>query len=171
MLLIKSIEFVDEITDVDNGNVDIFVTAENGYTYTIPVATPAYFLEEMDQEKTNFISPRTPAIIVKKLTQEIVEESVLAYAEYDGYWLKLHQFADTIDISVLNKLEAEHREEGEILDLEGLDLVLYYIKKYIQMSLDNPVLLSAMAFFTLITFISYWLLKPELMNSITTILD
>ncbi len=67
----------------------------------------------MDQEKTNCIRPGTPRIIVKKLTEEIVMEAIQAYAENDGYWLKLYQFAYDIDISVLDQLEAEHRKEGE----------------------------------------------------------
>ena len=67
----------------------------------------------MDQEKTNFIRPGTLRIIVKKLTKEIVPEAVQAYAEDAGYWLKLHKFADCIDIPVLDKLEVEHRKEWE----------------------------------------------------------
>ena len=39
-MLIKSIEFAHEITDVDNENVDVFVESENGYNYTIFVGTP-----------------------------------------------------------------------------------------------------------------------------------
>ena len=65
------------------------------------------------QEKINFIRPETPKIIVKKLTEPIVREAIEAYAENDGYWLKLCQFGDDIDISVLNKLEQEHRKEWE----------------------------------------------------------
>jgi len=110
---IKRIEFAEEITDVNNDNIDVFVENEDGYTYTIGVGTPQDFLEEMEQEKTNFVRPGTRMIIVKKLTKEIVTEAIQAYAEDDGYWLKLHQFADSIDISILNKLEAEHRKERE----------------------------------------------------------
>ncbi len=42
-MLIKSIEFAHEITDVDKDNVDVFVS------------TPKDFLEKMDQEKINFV--------------------------------------------------------------------------------------------------------------------
>ena len=59
----------------------------------------------MKQEKINFIRPDRPKIIVKKLTEPIVREAIEAYAENDGYWLKLFQFGDDIDTSVLNKLE------------------------------------------------------------------
>ena len=59
----------------------------------------------MKQEKINFIMPNIPEIIVR--------EAIQAYAKNDGCWLKLCQFGDDIDISVLNKLEAEHRKEWE----------------------------------------------------------
>lgn len=61
-------------------------------------------------------------IIVKKLTKEIVPEAIQAYGKDDGYWFKLHHFADSIDIYVLNKLEAEYRKEGkEFVILRGLE--------------------------------------------------
>jgi hypothetical protein len=42
----------------------------------------------------------------------LLREAIQAYAENDGYWLKLYQFARfDIDISVFNKLEEEHRKE------------------------------------------------------------
>ena len=113
---IKRIEFAHEIRDPSMDNVDVFVENEDGYTYTVVVCTPGDLVDQMEQEKTNFIIPDTPKIIVKKLTEQIVRESIQAYAENDGYWLKLCQFGDDIDISILNKMEAEHREELKLDD-------------------------------------------------------
>lgn len=110
---IKRIEFAHEITDPQMDNLDVFVENEDGYTYTIVVSTPGDLVDQMEQEKINFIRPDTPKIIVRKLTESIVREAIEAYAENDGYWLKLCQFGDDIDISVLNKLEEEHRKEWE----------------------------------------------------------
>jgi hypothetical protein len=110
---IKRIEFMEEITDVHNDNIDVLVENEDGYNYIISVGTPQDLLEEMNQEKANFVRPGTLNIIVKKLTKKIVTEAIEAYAEDTGYWLKLHQFAHSIDISIFNKLEAEHRKEWE----------------------------------------------------------
>jgi hypothetical protein len=110
---IKRIEFMEEITDVDNDNIDVLVENENGYKYIISVGTPQDLLEEMNQEKSNYVRPGTPRIILKKLTKEIVTEAIQAYAEDTGYWLKFYQFADSIDISIFNKLEAEHRKKWE----------------------------------------------------------
>lgn len=108
---IKSIRFAHEIENLDMDNVDVLVEFESGYTYVIVVTTPKNLDDEIMAESVNFISPRSPMIIVKKLTKDIIEEAIFHYAENDAYWLKLCQFGDEIDISVLNKLEKRDREE------------------------------------------------------------
>ncbi len=108
---IKKIRFIDEVRDEYTDSIDVGVEFEDNYSYTIVVRTPNDLVEEMLQEKTNFIKPGTPMIVVRKLTKEIVTEAIKAYAEGEGYWLKLCQFGDELDISVLNKLDAEYREE------------------------------------------------------------
>ena len=110
---IKRIEFMEEITDLYNDNIDVLVENEDGYNYIVGVGTPQNLTEEMNQEKANFFRPGTPKIIVKKLTKEIVTEAIEAYAEDTGYWLKLHQFANSSDISSLNKLKAEPRKKRQ----------------------------------------------------------
>ena len=92
--------------------IDVGVEFEEGYFYTIVVRTPYDLVEEMLQEKTNFIQPGTPTVVVKQLTKEIVTEAIKAYAEGEGYWLKLRQFGDDLGIAILNKLDAEYREES-----------------------------------------------------------
>lgn len=108
---IKKIRFIDEVRYEYTDSIDVGVEFEYNYSYTIIVRTPNDLVEEMLQEKTNFIEPGTPMIVVRKLTKEIVTEAIKAYAEGEGYWLKLCQFGDELDISVLNKLYAEYREE------------------------------------------------------------
>ena len=87
---ITRIEFVHEITDPYVDNLDVVVETEDGSFYTIVVCTPGDFIDQMEQEKINFIMPDSPKIIVKKLTEEIVREAIQAYADNDGYWLKNH---------------------------------------------------------------------------------
>ena len=70
----------------------------------------------MNDNSVNFIKPEVSLIIVKPLTQQFIEEVVNEYTLNDGYWLKLHQFAGTMDISVLNNLLEEHRKELETFD-------------------------------------------------------
>ena len=110
---IKSIEFAVEVKDEYIDNIDVFVESWDGYTYTVVVSTPQDLAEEMDQENTNFVQPTAMTIIVKRLTKEIVREAIEAYAKNDGYWLKLCQFSDSIDVSILDKLQADHRKELE----------------------------------------------------------
>ena len=70
----------------------------------------------MDKEKTNFSEPGAPFIIVRKLTKEIIEEAVKAYAENDAYWLKFYHFAGEVETAVFNRLQAKHTEYLKELD-------------------------------------------------------
>lgn len=108
---IKKIRFIDEVRDEYTDSIDVGVEFEDNYSYTIVVRTPNDLVQEMLQEKANFIEPGTPMIVVKKLTKEIFTEAIKAYQEGEGYWLKLCQFGDELYISVFNKLNAEYREE------------------------------------------------------------
>ena len=70
----------------------------------------------MNDNSVNFIKPEEPLIIVKPLTQQFIEPAINEYALNDDSWLKLHQFADSIEISILNNLLGEHRKELETFD-------------------------------------------------------
>ena len=120
-MLVKKISFVrpnllEEIPDIEDYNVDVFVELEDGYTCTLVVGTAKNLEWLMEKEKKNFFGPSHPFIIVKKITKEIIEETIQAYAENNGYWLKLYHFASKIDMSVFDKLQAEHEEHLKELD-------------------------------------------------------
>ena len=118
-MLIKSISFptyLEDITDIENSNIDVFVELEDGYTYTVVVATAKNIESLMDKEKMNYFEPGYPFIIVKKLTKEIISEAIEAYASDEAYWLKLYHFAGEIDTAVFNQLQAEHIEYLKELD-------------------------------------------------------
>ena len=111
---IKKIRFFEEIKDVTNDNIDVGVENETGYTYIVTVCTPQNLLEEMKEEKTNFIGPYTPMILVKSLTEEIIVEAIQAYApKDDGFWLKLRHFATELDVSIFNQMEVENGKEWD----------------------------------------------------------
>ena len=61
---IKRIEFAHEITDSHMDNLDVFVENEDDYTYIILVSTPGDLVDQIVQEKINFIRPDTPKIMV-----------------------------------------------------------------------------------------------------------
>ena len=119
-MLVKRIEFptyLEDITDIENGNIDVFVELEgDAYTYTLVVATAKNVEFLMDKEKMNYSEPGHPFIIVKKLTKEIISEAIEAYASDEAYWLKLYHFAGKIDTAVFNQLQAEHMEYLKELD-------------------------------------------------------
>ena len=118
-MLIKSIIFptyLEDITDIENSNIDVFVELEDGYTYTVVVATVKNIESLMDKEKMNYFEPGYSFIIVKKLTKEIISEAIEAYASDEAYWLKLYHFAGEIDTAVFNQLQAEHMEYLKELD-------------------------------------------------------
>lgn len=116
-MLIKNIRIVDQIIDIENDSIDVFVDSEDGYTYTVSIATIKNLSKRMDQEKSNFSRPSELVIVVRKLTKEIITEAIEAYAEDDAFWLKLHQFASDIDISVFDQLQAKQIKESTEFEL------------------------------------------------------
>ena len=68
---IKRIEFAHHITDPYTDNSGVLVENENGYTYMIIVSIPGDLVDQMVQEKINFIRPELK-ILVRKLTEPII---------------------------------------------------------------------------------------------------
>lgn len=109
-MLVKSIEFstyLEDVTDVENGNIDVFVELEDGSNHYIVVATPKNIEFLINKEEMNFLKPWYPFIIVNQLTEDVIEEAIKGYSEEDGFWLKLYSLAGDISIEVLNKLQVE----------------------------------------------------------------
>ena len=76
-MLIKRISFptyLEDITDIDNSNIDVFVELEDACTYTVVVAKAKNIEFLMDKERMNYFEPGYPFIIVKKLTKEIISK-------------------------------------------------------------------------------------------------
>ena len=73
---IESITFLSPLEDIDDifdYNMDVSVKLENNRTYVIVVGTPKNLLRLMDNEKSDFLSPGDPIVIVRKITKEVVE--------------------------------------------------------------------------------------------------
>ena len=111
--------------------MDVSVKLENGRTYVVVVGTPKNLLRLMENEKSDFLSPGDPIVIVKKMTKEVVEEAIQAYAEDDAYCLKFYSAElDTKTLDVLknrsiarDKLLDDLLEKGESIDIENYDLI------------------------------------------------
>ena len=102
---IKEIQIVTEIENIYDEGADIIVTLDDNFSYVIEVVTPEYLLSLMKERNQNFLEPGENFIVVKKLTPEIIEESVRAFAkENDAYWLKLLHVSAYFDIATLNNV-------------------------------------------------------------------
>jgi hypothetical protein len=121
-MIVKKISFPVPLTDIEDiydDNIDVFVDLENGHSYTVGLGTPKNLLTLMNNEKSNFLPPGEPMIIVRKLTMEVIQEAIQAYAEHaDGYWLKLHHFAFSIGPDGFDKLQKSQDEEDIEFDKE-----------------------------------------------------
>ena len=126
---------LNQIEDVYNSNIEVFVTLQDQFPLTIVVGTPKNLQYLMEKDKVNFYGPGLPWIIVQKLTKEIIQEAIKAYIEDkpEGYWLKLFHFATDIDITVFNQIQAQQiKESAQFNLLIGWDNLKEKIKK-----LDN----------------------------------
>jgi len=126
---------LNQIEDVYNSNIEVFVTLQDQFPLTIVVGTPKNLQYLMEKDKVNFYGPGLPWIIVQKLTKEIIQEAIKAYIEDkpEGYWLKLYHFATDIDITVFNQIQAQQiKESAQFNLLIGWDNLKEKIKK-----LDN----------------------------------
>ncbi len=85
----------------------------------------------MENEKSDFLSPGDPIVIVKKMTKEVIEQAIRAYAEDDAYWLKFYSAElDTKTLDVLkdrsiarDKLLDDLLDKGQSIDIENYDLI------------------------------------------------
>lgn len=110
----ESIDFLGEVEDIFDANIDVNVKLDNGHSYILVVATQKNLLTLMNNEKSDFLSPGDPMIIVRKLTKEVVEKAIEAYAEDEGYYLKL--YGTQFDIKTLNELKEQQVAESKWLD-------------------------------------------------------
>lgn len=90
---VESINFlgpIEDIYDIFDYNMDVSVNLENGRNYVVVVGTPKNLLKLMENEKSDFLSPGDQIVIVKKMTKEVVEKAIQAYAEDNAYYFIFH---------------------------------------------------------------------------------
>ncbi|MFB9275608.1 hypothetical protein [Cohnella cellulosilytica] len=108
---------LSKIQDVENDNVDVFVTLDDGLTYSLVVTTPNNYYRLMDKEKTDFISAAPPSIIVRKLTEEIIGKAVESYLADNAYWLKLYFLAgnrsNAFEVARMDKMIEDIKKSNE----------------------------------------------------------
>ena len=96
---------LNEISNIENGWTDVFVTVDDGRTYIVQVVTYQNFLQSEDEKTINFLSPMAPLIMVKELKKKTIESAIHYYAEKEnGYWLKFCHMGTEIDEKTLDVL-------------------------------------------------------------------
>jgi hypothetical protein len=110
---VESINFLSPIEDIDD-NMDVSVNLENGLNYVVVVGTPKNLLRLMENEKSNFLSPGDPIVVVEKMTKEVVEEAIQAYAGDNAHYLKF--YAAELDIKTLDVLKDRSVARDKFLD-------------------------------------------------------
>ena len=71
---VESITFLSDLKDVKDifdDNLDVAVKLDDGHEYIVVVATQKNLLTLMNNEKSDFLSPGDPMIIVRKLTRTL----------------------------------------------------------------------------------------------------
>jgi hypothetical protein len=135
---VESITFLSDLKDVEDifdNNMDVAIKLDDGHESIVVVATQKNLLTLMNNEKSDFLSPGNPMIIVKKLIKEVVENAIQIYAENNGYYLKF--YAAYFDIKTLNVLRDpkvardkfldDLLENGELIDIENCALIDFNI--------------------------------------------
>jgi len=104
---------LDGIESKEDGWSDVFITLDDDRTYIVQVVTYAYFLtsdyflvsDDEAKNIVNFLPPRSPVILVKELTEEIIKAAIHYFVkEREGYWIKFYHLGTEIDDKTLNVL-------------------------------------------------------------------
>ena len=125
---IKKLKYLVAPKDLLNDAVDVLVDLEDDsdeFGYVVEVTTPQFLLTIMEKEKSAFLSPDYPCIIVSKLTDDIIraaiesfinpQDSVNIYEEF--YWLKLYHLIPSLEMEDVNELY--NRKKQESIELEA----------------------------------------------------
>jgi len=98
---------LEEIEDVLNDHIDVFVEMDNGWHFTLTVCTPNFYSSQMDKEHVNFMVAAPPDIIVRELTEKNIREALESFCADDGYWMKLYYLAGMLDTPEFNQMMNE----------------------------------------------------------------
>ena len=92
--------------DLEDGFVDVLATLTDDNEYLVEIATPKALSTYMDEKKKNFYEPGFPLLFVRKLTPEIIRETLEEFAskQEDTFWLKLYHLTVELTIDDLNEL-------------------------------------------------------------------
>ncbi|WP_338552522.1 hypothetical protein [Paenibacillus sp. KS-LC4] len=111
---------LNEIEDINNDNIDVFVELEDGFNYSVVVITPLNLLWYMNKEGKGYIPAAPPKIIVNSLTEDNIRDALISYAKDNAFWLKLIFLSYNREISfnmeqMNQSLQIIHAKNKELL--------------------------------------------------------
>ena len=107
---------LSKIEDIENDNIDVFVTLEDGRTYVVYVGTPKNLVWRMDKEELDYVPAGCPDIIVRKLTHENIKKALEDYTKDDAYDLKYNYLSHIIKIDDIDRILERETERDEEFD-------------------------------------------------------
>jgi len=121
---IKKIKYLIPPRDIFNDALDVFVSLEDDYCtddfcYFVEVTTPQFLSTIMEKEKSAFLLPDYPCIIVSKLTDDIIRAAIESFINSDDEvrWLKLYHVIPKLNIQEID--EILYRKKQEDIELEA----------------------------------------------------
>ena len=102
----------------------------------------------MDVTNKEYYGVGCPNIVVNRLTPEIVEQTVNAFAEEDGgYWLKVYTFAGSsaLDESIFDQIKAKELEKQKELDAVDAVALKQQAKSILNDSVNQKNLINLVA--------------------------
>ena len=130
---IKEIKYLVPPQDLFNDALDVFVTLEDdycrdGFCYFVEVTTPKFLSTMMEKEKSTFLQPDYPYIIVSKLTDDIIRAAIESFInpkdfpeEEELLWLKLYHVIPKLTPEEIDEILNRKKEEEIQLDAEFED--------------------------------------------------
>lgn len=126
---IKKLKYLVAPKDLLNDAVDVLVDLEDDsdeFGYVVEVTTPQFLLTILEKEKSAFLSPDYPCIIVSKLTDDIIRAAIESFINpqdsgniYEElYWLKLYHLIPSLEMEDVNELYNRKKQESIKLEAE-----------------------------------------------------
>lgn len=125
---IKKIKYLIPPRDILNDAVDVLVDLEDDFDefgYVVEVTTPQFLSTLMEKDKSEFLAPDYPSIVVSKLTDDIIRAAIEEFINpqdsgkiYEElYWLKLYHIIPSLEMEDVNELY--DRKKRESIELEA----------------------------------------------------
>ena len=111
-----------------NDAVDVLVKLEDGsdeFGYVVEVTTPQFLSTMMEKEKSAFLLPDYPCIIVSKLTDDIIQATIESFinpqdsVHEELYWLKLYDLIPSLSLRMEDVNELYDRKKQEQIEWEA----------------------------------------------------